>query len=397
MTVPACTWKVALVLPKDSGDDVSRVSASTRTIAVIMPNTQGIRTTDPNDWRAYLTTVDAVETLTHYDLFANVPDAVQKKIEAVIDGIPVAVDQTITLEEDSSLSFRLDVIARDPSSLTYTILSAPSHGAVTGSDVDRTYTPVLDFAGSDSFSYQVCDDTTDPRGSNCATGTVSVNVSPVDDPPVLTLVPSAATTPELTPYTFTAQASDVDSASLSFSLVGAPAGASINPITGQFSWTPTEAQGGTGVPFVFKVQITDGTSNADADIAITVTEVNQAPALVVGTSHSVSLGETLTFVALGSDADIPMQALTYGLSGAVPAGASDQSRHGHLHLDAHGGAVRLDLRLQRHSAGRHQLHLSRDRDQHDRAAPDRARRPGRGSRSCETRPTIAATPRASTT
>ena len=36
----------------------------------------------------------------------------------------------------------------------------------------------------------------------------------------------------------------------------------------------------------------------------------------------MSLGGTLTFVALGSDADIPVQALTYGLSGAVPAGAT---------------------------------------------------------------------------
>jgi Big-like domain-containing protein/putative Ig domain-containing protein len=104
--------------------------------------------------------------------------------------------------------------------------------------------------------------------------------------------------------------------------VGAPAGAAINPNTGQFAWNPTEGQGGTGVPFAFKVRITDGTSNADADLVITVTEVNQAPALAVGTSQTVSLGQTLTFAALGSDADIPVQALTYGLSGAVPAGAT---------------------------------------------------------------------------
>src|SRR6185503_7547972 len=69
VTVPASTWKVALVLPKGS-NDISRVSCSTRTIAVIMPNTQGIRE-DP--WQNFLTTVDAVETLTGYDLFSNLP------------------------------------------------------------------------------------------------------------------------------------------------------------------------------------------------------------------------------------------------------------------------------------------------------------------------------------
>src|SRR2546430_2356888 len=51
VTVPSSTWKVALVLPAASGDDVSRVTCSTRTIAVLMPNIQGIRT---NDWHTYL-------------------------------------------------------------------------------------------------------------------------------------------------------------------------------------------------------------------------------------------------------------------------------------------------------------------------------------------------------
>ena len=43
VTVPAQTWKVALVLPEGRRRRLSRVSCSTRTIAVIMPNTQGIR------------------------------------------------------------------------------------------------------------------------------------------------------------------------------------------------------------------------------------------------------------------------------------------------------------------------------------------------------------------
>jgi len=82
VSVPAWTWKAALVIPKGS-DDVSRVSCSTRTIAVIMPNVQGIRD-DP--WQDYLTTVDAVEALTGYDLFSNLPEPIQKCFEAGING-----------------------------------------------------------------------------------------------------------------------------------------------------------------------------------------------------------------------------------------------------------------------------------------------------------------------
>ena len=52
VTVPAYTWKVALVLPDNgSEDDISRVNCSTTTIAVIMPNIQGIKA---NPWSTYL-------------------------------------------------------------------------------------------------------------------------------------------------------------------------------------------------------------------------------------------------------------------------------------------------------------------------------------------------------
>src|SRR5207342_3824838 len=96
VTVPSSTWKVALVLPMNGGDDLSRVSCSTRTIAVIMPNQDGIRN-DP--WENYLTTVDAVETLTGYDFFSNLPEPYQRCIEAGTNGSNpplVKGDQTIT-------------------------------------------------------------------------------------------------------------------------------------------------------------------------------------------------------------------------------------------------------------------------------------------------------------
>jgi endonuclease G len=80
--VPSQTWKVILVLPDLSGNDVARVTTSTRTIAIIMPNTQGIRT---NDWRTYRVSVDQVEGLTGYDFFSNVPTATQSVIEARVD------------------------------------------------------------------------------------------------------------------------------------------------------------------------------------------------------------------------------------------------------------------------------------------------------------------------
>jgi DNA/RNA endonuclease G (NUC1) len=90
VTVPSATWKVVLLLPKGS-NDLSRVDCSTRTIAVIMPNVQDIRT---DHWEKYLTTVDAVEGLTGYDFFSNLSPQVQQCIEAGTNGVNPPLDMT---------------------------------------------------------------------------------------------------------------------------------------------------------------------------------------------------------------------------------------------------------------------------------------------------------------
>ncbi len=87
ITVPAYTWKVALVIPKGE-NDISRVNCSSRSIAVIVPNTNGTN----SDWTTYLTTVDSVETLTGYDFFSNLPEPIQRCVEAGINGTNPPLD-----------------------------------------------------------------------------------------------------------------------------------------------------------------------------------------------------------------------------------------------------------------------------------------------------------------
>jgi endonuclease G len=81
VAVPSQTWKVVIVIPSGT-NDVARVTTSTRTIAVVMPNTQGIRTAD---WKTYRVSVDQVETLTGYDFFSSVPATIQNVIESRVD------------------------------------------------------------------------------------------------------------------------------------------------------------------------------------------------------------------------------------------------------------------------------------------------------------------------
>ncbi|MEA2417146.1 MAG: hypothetical protein QOI58_3803 [Thermoanaerobaculia bacterium] len=182
VTVPASTWKCALILPNGSGDPVSRVTASTQTLCVIMPNLDSIR---PDDWHTYVKSVDQVEALTGYNLFSNVPAAIQNSIEAGTYGggtnPPGAADQSVSTNEDVAKSFTLDTANATANPLTYTIVSGPSHGSVNGSNGSETYTPVPNFNGTDTFTYKVNDGSHDSN-----TATVTITILEGNDPPVAT-------------------------------------------------------------------------------------------------------------------------------------------------------------------------------------------------------------------
>src|SRR4030095_152032 len=121
---------------------------------------------------------------------------------------------------------------------------------------------------------------------------------------------------EGTQLLFTATASDADGGVLTFSLdPGAPAGAAINPTTGVFSWTPTEADGGSARNVT--IRVTDSASASDFEtITITVREANAAPVLGAIGNKTVDEGAQLSFTATASDAD--GGALTFSLDPGAP-------------------------------------------------------------------------------
>jgi DNA/RNA endonuclease G (NUC1) len=88
VAIPDYTWKVAIVVNHGAGlADVHSTSDIT-VYAVRIPNltTPGLPASAPavksNDYSAYVTTVDAVEAHTGYDLFAALPDDIERIVEA---------------------------------------------------------------------------------------------------------------------------------------------------------------------------------------------------------------------------------------------------------------------------------------------------------------------------
>lgn len=310
VTVPAATWKVVLVIPKGS-DDVNRVTAGARTIAVVMPNVQGIRN---DDWQSYITTVDAVEALTGYDFFENVADAVENAIEAGTNGVnPPGLDhQSFSTNEDAAKSFTFEAANPGSGALTYTIVTPPSHGTLSGSGATQTYTPAPDYNGSDSFTFRV---SSGSLSSN--TATMTVTVFEVNDAPVAT--DDALSTDEDAALQFGAGslanndhagASNESSQTLTVSSVSATAGThgTVSLAGGVVTYTPAPNYHGAA-SFTYSVcdnGVTRGASDslcATGTVNVNVLSVNDAPSVSIAVDPTAAEGSAVAATAAASDAD----------------------------------------------------------------------------------------------
>jgi hypothetical protein len=125
--------------------------------------------------------------------------------------------------------------------------------------------------------------------------------------------------------TFTNSATDADlpSNKLTYSLAsGAPAGASVNAVSGVFTWQPPSNQI-PGTNFI-TLRVTDNGTPALSDartFAVVVTDVNKAPVLAAISNRTNYLGSTFSFTASAVDNNLPAQTLTFSLDAPVPAGA----------------------------------------------------------------------------
>jgi hypothetical protein len=125
------------------------------------------------------------------------------------------------------------------------------------------YEPHPDLNGHDS----------QPQNRSFKISGIACEPPPSNIPPVLDVIGNKEIN-EGSQLTFTATASDADGHTLTFSLVNAPSGASIDAVTGAFTWTPDD---GPAV-VAFTVKVTDsGTPALSDEEEITVTVHNVAP------------------------------------------------------------------------------------------------------------------------
>ncbi len=241
VAIPGYTWKIAVVVPTGPGSAVSRITASTRVIAIKVPNIAGVRSTP---WEDFVTSVAQIEADTGYAFFTNLPDATRAALRVVVDGqtatgAPVIVAQpagqsapvggaatfSVAANGDAPLSYQWlkdDAEVAGATSATFTISAVQASDAATYTVVVTNAVASVTSSGADLVITGLPPVIQDqPVSRTVAAGSsVSFNVTAAGSPPFTyqwrkggfnlanSTTVSGATTPTLT--ISNAQAADID-------------------------------------------------------------------------------------------------------------------------------------------------------------------------------------------
>jgi hypothetical protein len=205
-------------------------------------------------------------------------------------------------------------------SYTLTVTNLGGGGVVTNAAISTngviTWTPTEAQGPSTNRFTMVASD-----GALSVTNEFDVVVLEVNVAPVFVLTPTNRTIAELTLLTVTNVATDADIPvqTLSYMLTvtnlgggGAVTNAAIST-NGVITWTPSGEQGPSTNRFT--TVVSDGLASATNEFEVVVTEVNVAPVFVLTpTNRTIAELTLLTVTNVATDADIPVQTLSYTLT-----------------------------------------------------------------------------------
>jgi hypothetical protein len=222
---------------------------------------------------------------------------------------PIAVDDRATTNEDTPVTIDLFANDSDPDGdiLDIAAVSQPAHGTIqqTSPFGEFQYRPDLNYNsadGADQFTYTVVD-----GNGGSATATVSIFVTPVNDPPVafdrsVSVVEGGSVVINLQP-----RDPDKEGCDLVFSVVTAPVKGTLGPFvdTGcspngdmaSIEYTPNP---NACCDEFFTYGVSDGTVQVTAQVFISITSVNDAPIANAG-SASTTAGSPVSITLSGSD------------------------------------------------------------------------------------------------
>jgi hypothetical protein len=222
---------------------------------------------------------------------------VEITVNGAVNSAPVlaAIGNSI-VNEGSLLSFQA-AAEDDPSqTLVYSLAGTIPVGAAISATGAFSWTP-SEAQGPSSYTFTVRV-TDDGAGTLADEEEIQVTVNEVNAAPVLASIGNRSVDAgSLLTFTVTASDSDLPGNTLTYSLAGTqnnpvPAGAGIDPVTGVFAWTPTEAQGPGS--YALEVVVSDGSATDEEVITLTVNKLAQLPVISGFTPASGPVGTLVT-------------------------------------------------------------------------------------------------------
>ncbi len=117
--------------------------------------------------------------LVSYIMFLIFTGCSDSSDEIVPNTIPIALDQNLVLNEDTSLPINLSGSDSDGNTLTYHIVRNPLHGQLQGTTTDLSYIPSADYNGNDSFTFVANDGRADSEAA-----TIYLEIQAINDAPL---------------------------------------------------------------------------------------------------------------------------------------------------------------------------------------------------------------------
>jgi hypothetical protein len=221
-------------------------------------------------------------------------------INVVVNHPPTANPQAVT-NYGVPTPIVLTASDADNDPLTYSVVSQPQHGTLTGTAPNLTYSATVGYSGADSFTFMV----NDPfSASNVATVTITDtgNHAPVAVPQNLTTTGS--------PLAITLAASDADNDALTYTVQSQPQHGTLTGTAPSLTYTPASGYNGPD-SFTFRANDPYVASNV-ATISITVGTVSSAVNIIFDSdiAHSIDdISDHAMLWALADQGEINVLAL----------------------------------------------------------------------------------------
>jgi hypothetical protein len=231
-------------------------------------------------------------------------------------GVPIAENVSTNTPRNTAVAITLRGSDPQGSNITYSIVTPPQHGSLSGTPPNVLYTPETDYDWQDSFTFKVNDGQFDS-----APATVSIKMVPPPTPPSGIVLSSTQISSRAGPGAFVAALRAIDANegdTHTFTLVPGFGDNAQFTVAGNLLYAGPTFVGGPGVTFSIRLRATDSTG-FPYEQTFTLLTVETVPTVVINEIHYNSPDNTVReeFVELYNPSDASVDVSQWRVRGGI--------------------------------------------------------------------------------